>query len=800
MLGRFIFFGLLIVAVPAVGAGSPRPNIIVILSDDMGFTDLGCYGGEIATPNIDALAASGLRFSQFYNTSRCCPTRASLLTGLYSHQAGIGQMVNDLGHDAYRGDLNRRCVTLAEVVRPTGYRTFMVGKWHVTKQVAQQGSMDGWPLQRGFDRFYGTLSGAGNYFDPMSLVRDNTLISPFDDPEYRPETYYYTDAISDHAVRFIREHAEADAGSPFLMYVAYTAPHWPLHAKPADIAKYDGRYDEGYDPIRKARFEQAVKAGVIDGGQTVAPTAGQWDAVKDKQWESAGMEVYAAMVDSMDQGIGRIVSELQKQGQFENTLILYMHDNGGCHETNGRSARKGHPDGPRPAEPTFPPVSPKAVLERTYFPLQTRDGFPMRMGPHVMPGPGDTFLAYGRNWANVSNTPFREYKHWVHEGGISTPLVVSWPTGIDPALAGSVVHDVGHLIDLMPTVVDVANAEYPKERDGVSIQSMEGVSLLPTFKGKILERRAPLFWEHVGNKAVRDGNWKLVAKHGQAWELYDLAVDRAESHDRSKGEPAIAARLAELWQAWAERVGVEPFPVKGPAAKAKGHLFILSGQSNMTGGLEQGFADTVRQALGEDQMTIVRSIRSGRGIRFWVEDYTLPEDHELHGMLQAGNGEEYPRLLQAVKQAGDVHAFETVTFIWMQGESDAERHLGVAYERSFKTLLARLEKDLGIGRMHFVIGRISDHGLYGEKAEGWKEVRAIQQKLADDDQLGTWIDTDDLNGGDEKKPEGDLHYPPQESIRLGERFGEAALKQLQAKLRERRGAGRRDPRIRGERP
>ncbi len=565
MLARSILFGLMIAAAPAVGAESPRPNIIVILSDDMGFTDPGCYGGEIATPNIDALAANGLRFSQFYNTSRCCPTRASLLTGLYSHQAGIGQMVNDLGYDSYRGDLNRRCVTLAEAVRPVGYRTFMTGKWHVTKHVVQQGPTDGWPLQRGFDRFYGTLSGAGNYFDPQSLVRDNTLISPFDDPEYRPENYYYTDAISDHAVRFIREHAEADAGSPFLMYVAYTSPHWPLHAKPADIAKYDGAYDQGYDPIRTARFEKAVKAGVIEAGQSMAPTTGRWDAVEDKAWESASMEVYAAMVDSMDQGIGRIVEELRKRGQFENTLILYMQDNGGCHETNGRKTKKGHPDGPRPAEPTFPPVSPKVVLERTYFPLQTRDGFPMRMGPHVMPGPGDTFLAYGRDWANVSNTPFREYKHWVHEGGISTPLVVSWPAMINPALAGSVVREVGHLIDLMPTVVEVAHSDYPTERDGVAIQPMEGVSLLPTFKGQSLDRTAPLFWEHMGNKAIRDGEWKLVAKQGQPWELYDLAVDRAESHDLSKSEPAIAARLANLWQAWAERVGVQPYPVNRPS-------------------------------------------------------------------------------------------------------------------------------------------------------------------------------------------------------------------------------------------
>jgi arylsulfatase len=565
----FTFFLIALAIISMLGgvdraSAADRPNVIVIMSDDMGFTDLGCYGGEIATPTIDALAAKGLRFRQFYNRSRCCPTRASLLTGLYSHQAGIGQMVNDLGYDGYRGDLNNRCVTLAEAVRPAGYRTYMTGKWHVTKQIVEKGTKNGWPLQRGFDRFYGTLSGAGNYFDPMSLVRDNTLISPFDDPDYQPETYYYTDAISDYAVRFVREHATTHAGSPFLMYVAYTAPHWPMHAKPADIATYEGKYDDGYEPVRKARLERAVAAGVVAEGQAMAPTAGKWDDVADKEWESAGMEVFAAMVASMDQGIGRIVAELERTGQFDNTLILYLQDNGGCHETNGRSARKEHPDGPRPEKPTFPPVSPKTVLERTFFPLQTREGFPVRMGPHVFPGPGDTFMAYGPNWANVSNTPFREYKHWVHEGGIATPLVVSWPKGIDPSRAGSVVHDIGHVIDLMPTVVDVAASQYPETIDGVAILPMEGVSLRPTFAGKALERSQPIFWEHVGNKAVRDGNWKLVAKHGKPWELYDLSNDRAELHDLAEGEVATATRLANAWQAWADRVGVQPFPVKRP--------------------------------------------------------------------------------------------------------------------------------------------------------------------------------------------------------------------------------------------
>ncbi len=582
MLRRTLILAAATLVGQAHAADADRPNVIVIMADDMGYTDLGCFGGEIATPAIDALAAKGLRFTQFYNTSRCCPTRASLLTGLYSHQAGIGDMVNDHGHDAYRGDLNDRCVTVAEAVHPAGYRTFMAGKWHVTKQVGEAGPKDNWPLQRGFDRFYGTISGAGNFFDPQSLVRDNTLISPFNDPEYEPETYYYTHAISDHAVRFVREHAETKETTPFLMYVAYTSPHWPMHALPEDIAKYNGKYDDGYETVRKARLKRAIEAGVVPKDQSLSPTVGDWAAVPDKEWESAGMEVYAAMIDSMDQGIGRLVDELKRTGQFENTLILFLQDNGGCHEGIGRTAKKGHPDGPRPEQPTFPPVSPKAVLERNFFPAQTREGFPMRMGPHVMPGPGDTYLGYGRNWANVSNTPFREYKHWVHEGGISTPLIVSWPAGIDSRHDGTVVHDVSHVIDLMATVVDVTGARYPNHVNGVGIHPREGVSLRPIFSGQPIERSVPLFWEHEGNKAIRAGKWKLVAKHGNPWELYDLSVDRAELHDLASEKPKTAEALAHQWQAWADRVGVLPYPVTSPRPKKKPTTPPQTGRSPRT--------------------------------------------------------------------------------------------------------------------------------------------------------------------------------------------------------------------------
>ena len=549
---------------PAWAEPDGRPNIIVIMSDDMGFSDLGCYGSEIATPNLDALAAGGLRFAQFYNTARCCPTRACILTGLYPHQAGIGHMMRDRGLDGYRGDLNRRCVTIAEALRPAGYATYAVGKWHVTKKARPASDADkyNWPLQRGFDSFYGTIHGAGSFYDPNSLVRQNTLISPCDDPEYRPDTFYYTEAINDQVVRNIAEHRERFGLQPFFIYVAHTAAHWPMHALPQDIAKYRGKYDDGYAPIRHARFERAKQLGLIDPEWQLSPQAEAWDAVSDKAWEARCMEVYAAMIDRMDQGIGRIVEELRRQNQLDNTLVFFLQDNGGCAEGMGRGELRGPAE--RASTAPLPPM-PRDALQNDMIPKQTRDGFPMRQGRGVMPGPADTFIGYGRGWANVSNTPFREYKHWVHEGGISTPLVVHWPRGIAPERRGGIVTEPGHLIDLMATCVDVAGATYPKEMHGQSIQPPEGVSLQPLFQGKPLDRPQPIFWEHEGNRAVRDGKWKLVAKEGQPWELYDMAADRTEMNNRAKDHPEIVRDLAAKWDAWAERANVLPLGAwRGP--------------------------------------------------------------------------------------------------------------------------------------------------------------------------------------------------------------------------------------------
>ncbi len=533
-----------------------KPNIIIIMSDDMGFSDIGCYGGEINTPNLDALATNGVRFTQFYNNARCCPTRASLLTGLYSHQAGIGHMMEDRGHDGYRGDLNRNSVTIAEALKPAGYATYAVGKWHVTpgQSAAKLAQTRNWPLQRGFERFYGTIHGAGSFYDPSSLVRDNRLINVANDAEYQPQRYYYTHAISDHAVRFI---AENKMDKPFFMYVAYTAAHWPMHALEKDIVKYKGKYDQGYAPVRKARYEKAKRLGLIDPRSPMSPQAGDWEQVENKDWEARGMEVYAAMIDSMDQGVGRIIAELKKQGQFDNTLILFLQDNGGCAELMGRMPSQANPYKTRPEKAVYASMA-KDDQQFSSAPRQTRDGFPVIMGTGAMPGPADTYIAYGKGWANVSNTPFREYKHWTHEGGVSTPLIAHWPKGIPARQRNNLAQSPGHLIDLMATAIDVSGARYPNELNGRKIHAMEGVSLRPALTGKPLQRLQPIFWEHEGNRAVRDGQWKLVAKENQAWELYDIATDRTEMKDLAAKHPDKVKELVAKWEAWAARANVLP--------------------------------------------------------------------------------------------------------------------------------------------------------------------------------------------------------------------------------------------------
>ena len=545
----------------AACAQAEKPNIIIIMSDDMGYSDIGCYGSEINTLTLDELAQNGLRFTQFYNTGRCCPTRASLLTGLYPHQAGVGHMMNDRGVNGYRGELNNACVTIAEVLKPAGYSTYCLGKWHVTKNTFPKSEAEkfNWPLQRGFVRYYGIINGASSLWDTNSLTRDNKPITIKNDPEYQPDgPYHFTDAISDNAVTFIHEH---DTTKPFFMYVAYTAAHWPMHARPRDIAKYEGTYDQGYEPIRNARFERMKRLGLIASSAELSPLAGQWEDVEDKEWEAACMEVYAAMIDQMDQGIGRIVQALKDKGMFRNTLIMFLQDNGGCAESGGRN-----PEGPRIprlSKPTLPPIPDDVCHYRGSVRKQTRAGYPVRRG-HVMPGPADTYIGYGRAWANVSNTPFREYKHFVHEGGISTPLIVHWPNGIEAKNEWR--SEPSHLIDLMATCVDVAGAEYPTEYEDNKITPLEGKSLVPVFAGKPLDRDM-LFFEHEGNRALRRGDWKIVAKgkHGQDdvdWELHHIKEHRSELHDLARKQPERLEQMKALWAQKAKQVQAIPWPAR----------------------------------------------------------------------------------------------------------------------------------------------------------------------------------------------------------------------------------------------
>lgn len=514
------------------------PNVIIILNDDMGFSDIGCYGGEIQTPHLDRLAENGLRYSQFYNTARCSPSRASLLTGLHPHQTGIGILTYSTGPEGYAGNLNDRCVTIAEVLKGSGYRTYLSGKWHVAGSLTEP--TDAWPLQRGFDRFYGTIIGAGSFYNPNTLTRGNDNI---EHEAERDPAFFYTDAISDQAAAFIRDHARENPAMPFFQYVAYTAPHWPLHAHEEDIAKYKGRFDAGWDQLRIERLERLVRSGVIHPSWKLTerdPTQPAWTDAEGREWLLRCMEVYAAQIDRMDQGIGRILRSLEETGQLDNTLILFLSDNGGC------------------AEDIPVDVDPRVLVEELMIAKdRTRSGEPVRFGndPDIVPGGEDTYQSYGPAWANLSNTPFRLYKHWIHEGGIATPLIAHWPEGI--GAAGELRHAPGQLPDIMATILEVTGAAYPTHYRGCSILPCEGESLAPSFERDGVAR-GPLFWEHEGNAAVRVGPWKLVRQYPGEWELHDMQADRTEMHDLAAVHPDRVREMVALYDAWAARCGVIP--------------------------------------------------------------------------------------------------------------------------------------------------------------------------------------------------------------------------------------------------
>jgi arylsulfatase len=525
-----------------------RPNIVLILNDDMGYSDIGCYGGEVLTPNLDRLAAGGVRLTQFYNTARCSPSRASLLTGLHPHQTGIGILTDSTAPEGYAGDLNNRCITIAEVLATAGYSTYMSGKWHVAHDFVNV--TETWPCQRGFQRHYGTISGAGSYFDPNTLTRDNVDISR----EAGAEGFYYTDAISDNAAAFIKEHARRspqgalssskDAarrpGEPFFLYVAYTAPHWPLHAPEEDAARYAGRFNAGWDQLRVERLKRMVEMGIIDPSWKLTdrdPREAPWEQAAHKPWQNRRMEVYAAQIDRMDRGIGRIIAALEAAGRIENTLIMFLSDNGACEEllgSHGQGLIAGH-----------------------FARACTRDGRPVRFGndPQVTPGGEDTYQSYGIAWANMSNTPFRMYKHWTHEGGIATPFIAHWPAKI--AARGELRHQPGQLTDVMATVLDVTGAEYQTTFKDCDILPCEGTSMVPIFENRSNGRGA-MYWEHEGNAAVREGRWKLVRNYPGDWELYDMAADRTETGNLAARHGDRVRRMAADYQAWANRCGVVP--------------------------------------------------------------------------------------------------------------------------------------------------------------------------------------------------------------------------------------------------
>jgi arylsulfatase A-like enzyme len=515
-----------------------KPNIVLILNDDMGYSDIGCYGGEIETPNLDRLAANGLRFSQFYNTARCSPSRASLLTGLHPHQTGIGVLTYSFGPEGYAGNLNDQCVTIPEALKTNGYRNYMSGKWHVAGNLTEPTAS--WPLQRGFDEFFGTIIGAGSFYDPNTLTRGNENI---EHEAKEDKAFFYTDAISDQAVEYIRRHADRNPDQPFFQYVAYTAPHWPLHAHDEDIAKYKGRFDAGWDALREARLQRLVDAGLLDKAWALTErdlTQPAWTQAEHKEWLLRCMEVYAAQIDRMDQGIGRILDALEQTGQLENTLVIFMSDNGACAEDI-------------PENVPVDELVNNLMIARSH----TRDGVEVRFGnkPDIMPGPEDTYQSYGTAWANLSNTPFRLYKHWIHEGGISTPLIFHWPEGISEK--GGVRHTPGYLPDIMATILDISSTAYPQQRDGKPVPALEGTSLMSVFNGDVGER-GPMFWEHEGNAAVRIGNWKLVRKYPDPWELYDMAQDRTETRDLAAQHPERVADMRARYDEWAARCGVIP--------------------------------------------------------------------------------------------------------------------------------------------------------------------------------------------------------------------------------------------------
>lgn len=493
-------------------SGKDRPNVLLILADDMGYSDLGAYGSTIQTPNLDRLAKGGMRCSQMYNAARCCPTRASLLTGLEPHQAGVGHMRADLEVPAYRGHLNDRCVTMAEVLGEEGYTTLMSGKWHLGK------AYENWPNARGFDHVSGLLDGASDYFNPppnRTLLRNNKPFAPksvahFESEDNVMSDFYMTDFLTDEAVAQLKQYGDGE--QPFFQYLSYTAPHWPLQAREEDIERYRGQFLEGWQRLRRRRYERLVASGLIDKNWSLPQRDDRvpsWSEVDDRERWDLKMAAYAAQVHRMDQGIGRILDALDEIGERENTLVFFLADNGATAIGLGK-------------------------------------------GDDAPPGSPESYMAYHRPWAHVSDTPFRKYKTWTHEGGLATPFIARWPGEIQP---GTISDEVAHVMDLMPTVLDATGTTYPNTFEGRELTDLEGKSLLPIIRGGDRSGHEELNWLHTDNHAIRRGRWKLVSPNGRdSWQLYDLVTDRTETENRVSDRPEVVQKLADRHQAWMERV------------------------------------------------------------------------------------------------------------------------------------------------------------------------------------------------------------------------------------------------------
>jgi arylsulfatase len=506
-----IFFSVPLLSLLPSGAedSAPKPNIILIMADDMGWSDIGCFGGEIPTPNIDRIANEGMRFTQFYNNGKCTTTRASLLTGLYPRKGGRGQEL-----------LTPNMQTLGEVLAAAGYQTGLSGKWHNGNKAPHR------PIDRGFQSSYGLWDGCCNFFSPAiadpNFKGGRTRFFGQNDERITefPDDFFTTVAFTDHAIATIKKHAANE--KPFFHYIAHTAPHYPLHATPEDIARHEGLYDAGWESLREKRYQRQVEMGLID--PAVHPKPGMnkgnigWAEIPDDRldYETLRMEVYAAMVDRMDREIGRVLDALGKEGIADNTLIIFLSDNGGCAEQPGG---------------------------RT---------------PEQIPGPKDFYSHCGPDWAWAQNTPFRRYKSTTYEGGIATPMVARWPKGIE---AGQITDQVGHIIDFLPTFLELAGGEYPNSVKGNPVLLPEGISLAPVLTGKsqTIERKVPLFWHWSGNRAVRNKNWKIVWEKGKdaKWQIYNLANDRTETKDLADKHSTQIQLLSRKWEAWATQTGVK---------------------------------------------------------------------------------------------------------------------------------------------------------------------------------------------------------------------------------------------------